>query len=67
MAEKRIYSITDIKDGTIKALISATTKAQALAHHARNTHGVAVAQPEQLIAATKAGIEVVEAGAESSE
>lgn len=67
MAAKRIYSITDIDDGKVVALVTAGTPAQALSHHARNTFGVAVAIPEQLIAATKAGIEVVQAGAEPSE
>ncbi len=67
MAEKRIYSITTINDGTIVALVTAATKAQALAHHARSTFGCAVAIPEQLIAATKAGIEVEKAGKENGE
>lgn len=62
MAEQRIYSITDINTGDVKALVQAGTKAQALAHYAKRTHGVAVAIPEQLIAATKAGVEVEKAG-----
>jgi hypothetical protein len=62
MAEKRIYSITEIETGEVFALVSATTKAQALAHYARRTLGCAVAIPEQLIAATKDGIEVETAG-----
>ena len=62
MASERIYSITDIKSGAVVALVQAGTQAQALAHQARNTFGVAVAIPEQLIDATKRGIEVEKAG-----
>lgn len=65
MAEQRIYSITDIDNGEVKALVQAGTKAQALAYYARRTHGVAVAIPEQLIAATKAGVEVEKAAGDS--
>jgi hypothetical protein len=67
MAAQRIYSITEIETGEVFALVSATTKAQALAHYARRTLGCAVAIPEQLIAATKDGIEVETAGAEAGE
>lgn len=67
MAEKRIYSITEIDTGDVFALVTASTKAQALAHYARRTLGCAVASPEQLIAATKDGIEVEVAGAEAGE
>ena len=49
------------------ALVTATTKAQALAHYARRTLGCAVAIPEQLIDATKRGIEVERAGEEAGE
>ena len=67
MAAKRIYSITDISDGRVIALVTASTPAQALSHHARNTFGVAVATPEQLIDATKRDIEVEVAGVERGE
>lgn len=66
MNEHRIYAITNILTGDVLALVQARTKAQALAHHARNTFGVAVAIPEQLIAATKAGTEVEKAGEEGA-
>lgn len=62
MAAKRIYSITDINTGAVVALVTAGTKAQALAHYARCTLGCEVASPEQLIDATKRGIEVEVAG-----
>jgi hypothetical protein len=62
MADNRIYGITNIEGGIIIALVRAGNKSQALAHHARNTFGVAVASPEQLIEATKRGIEVEVAG-----
>lgn len=64
MATQRIYSITTIESGKVVALVQASNKAQALAHHARRTFGVAVAIPEQLIDATKRGIEVEIAGEE---
>lgn len=67
MAAQRIYSITEIETGKVFALVSATTKAQAPAHYARRTLGCAVAIPDQLIAATKDGIEVERAGEEASE
>lgn len=62
MAEKRIYSIKD-EDGDVVALVNAQNKAQASAHYASRTISVGVAEPQELIAATKCGIEVEEAGA----
>lgn len=62
MAAKRIYSITNADTGEVLALVTAATKPQALAHYSRRTLGCAVAIPEQLIDATKRGIEVEEAG-----
>lgn len=66
MAASRIYTITNT-DGSIAALVSATNKAQALAHYAKRTYGCEVAEPNQLIAATKAGIDVQNAGEEPAE
>lgn len=62
MAEKRIYAITRINDGDILALVESVNKSQAIAHYAREQFGCAVAIPEQLIHATKQGIEVTRAG-----
>lgn len=62
MAAKRIYSITNADTGEVLALVTAATKPQALAHYSRRTLGCAVAIPEQLIDATKRGIEVERAG-----
>jgi len=67
MATQRIYSITEVETGEVLALVTAATKPQALAHYARRTLGCAVAIPEQLIDATKRGIEVERAGEEASE
>lgn len=67
MATQRIYSITEVETGEVLALVTAATKAQALAHYARRTLGCAVAIPEQLIDATKRGIEVERAGEGASE
>ena len=67
MAAKRIYSITNADTGEVLALVTAATKPQALAHYSRRTLGCAVAIPEQLIDATKRGIEVERAGEEASE
>lgn len=66
MAEQRIYSITD-RAGDILALVQAKTKHQALSHYARKLFSCAVAIPEQLIHATKEGIEVERAGEEPKE
>lgn len=65
MAAKRIYSITNADTGEVLALVTAATKPQALAHYSRRTLGCAVAIPEQLIDATKRGIEVERAGEEA--
>ena len=67
MAVSRIYAITHIDDGEIAALVSAPNKAQALSHYARRTLRCEVAIPEQLIEATKGGIEVEKAGEEHGE
>jgi len=67
MAAKRIYSITNADTGEVLALVTAATKPQALAHYSRRTLGCAVAIPEQLIDATKRGIEVERAGEEAGE
>lgn len=66
MATFRIYAVTNT-DGSIAALVNASNKAQALAHFAKRTYGCEVAEPTQLIAATKAGIDVQNAGAEPAE
>ena len=42
MATQRIYSITEVEAGEVLALVTAATKAQALAHYARRTLGCAV-------------------------
>lgn len=67
MAAQRIYAVTDIETGEPLALVQASTKAQALAHYAKRTLGCAVAIPEQLIEATKLGIDVEKAGEEAGE
>lgn len=67
MAANRIYAVTRITDGNIVALVSAPNKAQALSHYARRTLGCEVAIPEQLIDATKNGIEVEKAGEAAAE
>lgn len=67
MATQRIYSITEVEAGEVLALVTAATKPQALAHYSRRTLGCAVAIPEQLIDATKRGIEVERAGEEAGE
>ena len=67
MAVSRIYAVTNITDGSTVALVSAVNKAQALAHFAKRTYGCEVAIPEQLIDATKKGIEVEKVGEEPAE
>lgn len=71
MADTRIYAVTRTVNISTKdereeviALIEAANKSQALAYHARQSFGVGVATPGQLIAATKNSIEVEQAGAE---
>lgn len=66
MAAKRIYAITN-PGNEVMALVQAGTKAQALAHYARRVYDCAVAVPDQLIHATKKGIEVEQAGEEARE
>jgi hypothetical protein len=61
MSAKRIYRTEDTNGA--RKLISATTSHQAVAHHAKSTITVRVATQEDLIALTKAGVEVEEAGA----
>ncbi len=62
----RIYAIYT-KEGAVIALVEAGNKSQALSHYAKRTLECGVAIPEELIAATKAGIEVEKAGKESGE
>jgi hypothetical protein len=64
MSSKRIYATTD--NTGARKLISATTSHQAVAHHAKSTISVRVATPEDLIALTKAGVDVEEVGTTSS-
>ena len=62
---KRIYHTTDTNGA--RKLISAATSHQAVAHHAKSTIRVRVATQEDLVALTKAGVEVEDAGAEPGE
>lgn len=59
---KRIYHTED-KHGTRK-LISAATSHQAVSHHAKSSITARVATQEDLVALTKAGVEVEDAGAD---
>lgn len=61
MSTKRIYRTEDTNGA--RKLVSATTSHQAVSHHAKSTITVRVATQEDLIALTKAGVDVEEAGA----
>lgn len=62
MSSKRIYRTEDTNGA--RKLVSASTSHQAVAHHAKTTITVRVATQEDLVAMTKAGVDVEEAGAE---
>lgn len=62
----RLYIATDKGTGKPVALIEATSKAQSRAHLSQKLHNVEYASQSDIIAATKAGIEVEKAGEEEA-
>lgn len=63
-----IYAIIAKGEVEVSALVRAPNRARAIAHFTRNNYITRVADPEDLIAATKEGVEVEDASeAEAAE
>lgn len=63
----RIYAVRDKSHNGIIALVDATSQAAARSHIARKSFGIELASQRDVIEATKAGVEVEEAGVEPAD